>query len=421
MTPTPTTPAAAASGACSALVVVAGLMLVAAACGDDDDAADTTVPATTEPAPETTEPADDDGARGRPLTATTTTAADDHHRGADHDARTGRSRGCRSPAGARGRGEAVPDRPALVVKIDNVERAPRPQQRPQRGRHRVRGDRRGAADPLRRRLPLRRLEPGRARSAAGAPRTSTCSAGSSARCWCGAAATPASCRASASPTSSTSRPRSARPGLLPAPAQQPTPHNLCEQHRRRSGRPRPPEAGRPTQIFSYVDPGVARAGRARRRSAASRSDVRHRRSGTGTRPAGPTCASENGRPHNLADGQQVIGEQRRHPRPRVPAEHRRTPGARRPCHDRRRPGVRVLQRHGADRGHVEPRQPHRSATRCTTPTTARRSCCSPGARASSSSDRSTHHGTAVELTAGSRRRRDNTCGPAATGLYPRTP
>jgi hypothetical protein len=103
--------------------LVAGLMLTAAACGDDDDSADTTVPATTEPAPETTEAPEttvpettvpETTAAPTPTTLppTTTTAPVIP----------------RMPLTGQvlENGLTVPDRPALVVKIDNNPRA-RPQ------------------------------------------------------------------------------------------------------------------------------------------------------------------------------------------------------------------------------------------------------------------------------------------------------
>jgi hypothetical protein len=123
MTPNPTRPRPVTRRARSllAIVLVGGLVAVAA-CGDDDDAADTTTPATTAAAPtteaETTVP---ETTEAMPTTVPATTAA---------PTTTTAPEVVRMPlTGAPlAAGESVPDRPALAVKIDNVECAHRTQQ-----------------------------------------------------------------------------------------------------------------------------------------------------------------------------------------------------------------------------------------------------------------------------------------------------
>ena len=106
-----------------AAALAGGLVLLAAACGgDDDDAAETTVPETTA-APETTEAAET--TVPETTEAPTTTVAPT----------TLPPTTTTTPEPARmpltgvplGEGETAPDRPALVVKLDNVECARRTQ------------------------------------------------------------------------------------------------------------------------------------------------------------------------------------------------------------------------------------------------------------------------------------------------------
>ena len=83
--------------------------------------------------------------------------------------------GCRSPACRSTDGQVAADRPALVVKIDNDPRGP-PADRPQRGRHRVRGDRRGRLTRFAAVFHSQDAEPGRPDPLRPHARTSTCSA-----------------------------------------------------------------------------------------------------------------------------------------------------------------------------------------------------------------------------------------------------
>ena len=229
--------------------------------GGDDAAASTTTAAAGR---------DDRGHRrtddGRPTTTTarpTTTTTHDRRRRPPRRPRRRRPRSSSRRMPLTGVplafGQVAPDRPALAVKIDNVDVRPPHPGRPEPGRHRVRGDRRGPPDPLRRRVPLAVAEPGRADPQRPQPGRRHARRPATGRCWRGAAATPAS-------TGSIAESDLDRP-VGPAPAAAGyyrgrscgAPHNLFNTTDDLWAQA-PPEAGRPTPLFSYLDPDEAPVG-----------------------------------------------------------------------------------------------------------------------------------------------------------------
>ena len=266
MTPTPNATRSSRRGARRLLAVtlVAGLVAVAA-CGDDDDAAQTTAATDhaghDEPS-RPRRPEHDDGRRRRPRRP-----ARPRPRPRPRRPRR-RSSGCRSPACRWPTGETAPDRPALVVKIDNVECAHRTQQGlnnadivfeeivegrltrfaavfhsqesnpvgPIRSGRSQDVDLLGAFQrPL---MVVERRQPRRRASTSASPTSSTCRRRTTARATSG----PATAR------------RRTTSGTTPS----------------RCGRPTPPEAGRPIQIFRTCA-GRRRPGGRRRRPSTARS------------------------------------------------------------------------------------------------------------------------------------------------------
>ena len=297
MTPTaPTRRAPTPRPAAASPSLAGGLALVAAACGGDDDAADdrrspdrpaaddhrATVDATTT-APTTTDGADDHG------------AADDA--AADHDDRRRRSPRMPLTGVPLADGQVAAGPPGAGRQDRQRSTCARPQSGPQPGRHRVRGDRRGPAHPLRRRVPLAGRRTRSARSAPAAPRTSTCSAALNQPlfAWSGG---------NAGVTRGDRRVRLHRPqrpapaaGLLPPAARPTAPHNLYTNTDALFGQP-PPEAGPPAAAVRLPRAGRGAAGRPA--SPASRCRIGANPVALGLRRPSrrATCARRTAGPHD---------------------------------------------------------------------------------------------------------------------------
>jgi hypothetical protein len=295
MTPTPNAsrPSTRHARRLLAVTLVAGLVAVAA-CGDDDDAAQTTVATT---APETTEPATTAKSTTSTSSSSTTAAPTTEAPTTTTPVPVARMPLTGVPLAE---GDAAPDRPAMAVKIDNVECAHRTQQGLNNAdivfEEIVEGrlTRFAAIFHSQEANPVGPVRSGRSQDVDlfGAFQRPL-------MVWSGG--NPGVVQFISESDIVNLSAQNHGPGYFRA-GNCRTPHNLWNNTE--SVWPAtPPEAGRPIQIFPYVEPGAAVPGTPAT-TVNGQVGVNHVQWDWDA-ASGTYLRQENGRPHNLADGTQV--------------------------------------------------------------------------------------------------------------------